>query len=103
MDNVTFETQDLRVRIEDKIARIDQRKLHGEPWKEIDQSTLPIPEQWFTSPIRTSPLKVALLAFERENPGNMTLADRAAILSHSGAETTSITRGRAWRAAPRFI
>ena len=73
MDNVTFETQDLRVRIEDKVARIDQRKLHGEPWKEIDQSTLPIPEQWFTSPVRTSPLKVALLAFERENPGNMTL------------------------------
>jgi hypothetical protein len=73
MDNVTFETQDLRVRIEDKVARIDQRKLNGEPWKEIDQSTLPIPEQWFTSPVRTSPLKVALLAFERENPGNMTL------------------------------
>jgi hypothetical protein len=73
MDNVTFETQDLRVRIEDKIARIDQRKLNGEPWKEIDQSILPIPEQWFSSPIRTSPLKVALLAFERENPGNGTL------------------------------
>jgi len=73
MDNVTFETQDLRVRIEDKVARIDQRKLNGELWKEIDQSTLPIPEQWFSSPIRTSPLKVDLLAFERENPGNMTL------------------------------
>ena len=73
MDNVTFETQDLRVRIEDKAARIDQRKLSGETWKEIDQSTLPIPEQWFSSPIRTSPLKVALLAFERENPGNTTL------------------------------
>jgi hypothetical protein len=73
MDNVVFETQDLRVRIEDKIARIDQRKLSGETWKEIDQSTLPIPEQWFSSPIRTSPLKVALLAFERENPGDMTL------------------------------
>jgi hypothetical protein len=73
MDNVTFETQDLRVRIEDKVARIDQRKLSGETWKEIDQSTLPIPEQWFASPIRTSPLKVALLAFERENPGDMTL------------------------------
>jgi hypothetical protein len=73
MDNVTFETQDLRVRIQDKIARIDQRKLSGETWKEIDQSTLPIPEQWFSSPIRTSPLKVALLAFERENPGNTTL------------------------------
>ena len=80
MDNVTFETQDLRVRIEDKVARIDQRKLSGETWKEIDQSTLPIPEQWFSSPIRTSPLKVALLAFERENPGNMTLADRSEVL-----------------------
>jgi hypothetical protein len=73
MENVTFETQDLRVRIEDKVARIDQRKLSGEPWKEIDQSVLPIPEQWFSSPVRTSPLKVALSAFERENPGNMTL------------------------------
>ncbi len=73
MENVTFETQDLRVRIQDKVARIDQRKLSGETWKEIDQSTLPIPEQWFSSPVRTSPLKVALLAFERENPGNMTL------------------------------
>lgn len=73
MQNEVFETQDLRVRIEDRIARIDQRKLSGEPWREIDQSTLPIPEQWFSSPIRTSPLKVALLAFERENPGNMTL------------------------------
>jgi hypothetical protein len=73
MNNVVFETQDLRVRIEDKVARIDQRKLNGEPWKEIDQSTLPIPEQWFSSPLRASPLKVALLAFERENPGNITL------------------------------
>jgi hypothetical protein len=73
MDNVTFETQDLRVRIEDKVARIDQRKLNGEVWKEIDQSSLPIPEQWFSSPVRSSPLKVALQAFERENPGNMTL------------------------------
>ncbi len=73
MTNVTFETQDLRVRIEDQVARIDQRRLNGEPWREIDQSVLPIPQQWFSSPIRTSPLKVALLAFERENPGNMTL------------------------------
>jgi hypothetical protein len=32
MNNVTFETQDLRIRIEDKIARIDQRRLDGEPW-----------------------------------------------------------------------
>jgi hypothetical protein len=73
MNNVTFETQDLRVRIEDKIARIDQRRLDGEPWKEIDQSALPVSEQWLISAIRTSPLKVALLAFERENPGDMTL------------------------------
>jgi hypothetical protein len=73
MNNVVFETQDLRVRIENKIACIDQRKLNGEPWKEIDQSSLPIPEQWFSSPLRSSPLKVALLAFERENPGNMGL------------------------------
>ncbi len=73
MNNVVFETQDLRVRIENQVARIDQRKLNGEPWKEIDQSSLPIPEQWFASPLRSSPLKVALLAFERENPGNMTL------------------------------
>jgi hypothetical protein len=73
MSNVTFETRDLRVRIEDKIARIDQRSLNGEPWREIDQSTLPISEQWFSSPIRTSPLRVALTAFESENPGDMTL------------------------------
>jgi len=73
MNNVVFETQDLRVRIENKVACIDQRKLNGEPWKEIDQSSLPIPEQWFASPVRSSPLKVALLAFERENPGNMNL------------------------------
>ncbi len=73
MEIVTFETQDLRVRIENKVARIDQRKLSGETWKEIDQSTLPIPEQWFTSPVRSSPLKVALMAFEQENPGNMAL------------------------------
>ena len=26
MDNVTFETQDLRIRIEDNVARIDQRR-----------------------------------------------------------------------------
>ena len=30
MDNVTFETQDLRIRIEDNVARIDQRNLSGE-------------------------------------------------------------------------
>jgi hypothetical protein len=73
MNNVIFETHDLRVRIEDKIARIDQRKLTGETWKEIDQSELPIPENWFSSPVRSSPLKVALMAFERENPGDMRL------------------------------
>src|SRR5271156_6527452 len=73
MTNVTFETQDLRVRIEDKVARIDQRRLNGEPWREIDQSVLPVTEQWLISPIRTSPLKVALMEFERENPGDMTL------------------------------
>lgn len=73
MDSVTFETQDLRVRIENQIARIDQRQLNGEPWREIDQSTLPVTEQWLTGPIRTSPLRVALLAFEREHPGDMTL------------------------------
>ena len=73
MNHVAFETRDLRVRIEDKVARIDQRRLDGEPWREIDQSALPVTEQWLTSPIRTSPLKVALIAFERENPGDMTL------------------------------
>jgi hypothetical protein len=73
MDNVTFETQDLRVRIEDNVARIDQRSLSGEPWKEIDHSDLPVTAQWRDSHIRTSPLRVALVAFERENPGNKTL------------------------------
>ena len=73
MNNVTFETQDLRIRIEDKVARIDQRRLNGEPWREIDQSMLPVSEQWMNSPIRTSPLKVALRAFELEHPGDMTL------------------------------
>lgn len=73
MSNVVFETQDLRVRIENKVARIDQRRLDGDAWREIDQSALPIPEQWFTSPVRSSPLKVALMAFERENPGDTRL------------------------------
>jgi hypothetical protein len=73
MNNVTFETRDLRVRIENKVARIDQRKLEGDQWKEIDQSALPIPEQWFSSPVRSSPLKVALIAFETENPGDTRL------------------------------
>lgn len=73
MTKGTFETQDLRVRIEDKMARIDQRRLDGEPWREIDRSELPVSEQWLVSPLRASPLKVALLAFERENPGDTTL------------------------------
>ena len=73
MSSVMFETRDLRVRIEGKVARIDQRKLEGELWKEIDRSDLPVTDQWLGSPIRTSPLKVALLEFERENPGNTTL------------------------------
>jgi hypothetical protein len=73
MHPVMFQTQDLRVRIEEKVARVDQRRLDGEPWREIDQSELPVTEQWLRSPIRTSPLKVALIAFERENPGDQTL------------------------------
>jgi hypothetical protein len=73
MNNVTFETRDLRVRIEDKIARTDRRRLDGEPWKEIDRSELPVTQQWLISPMRTAPLKIALLAFESENPGDMTL------------------------------
>ncbi len=77
MNNSIFETRDLRVRIDDKIARIDQRRLEGEIWREIDQSALPVTQQWLISPIRTSPLKAALLAYERENPGDTTL--RAAL------------------------
>lgn len=79
MTNVTFEMQDLRVRIEDNIAHVDQRRLDGVPWREIDQVGLPVTEQWLGSPIRTSPMKVALLVFERENPGDLTL--RAALRS----------------------
>jgi hypothetical protein len=75
MNIVTFVTRDLRVRIQEKVARIDQRSLDGEPWREIDQSELPVTPQWLTSPIRTSPLKVALIAYERENPGDTTLRD----------------------------
>jgi hypothetical protein len=73
MNNRTFQTQDLRIRIEDNIVRIDQRRLDGELWREIDHSDLPVSQAWLTSPIRTSPLRVALSAFERENPGDMTL------------------------------
>jgi hypothetical protein len=47
--------------------------LSGEPWREIDHSDLPVTPQWRDSNIRTSPLRVALVAFERENPGNKTL------------------------------
>ena len=77
MNNVTFQTRDLRIRIEDNVARIDQRNLEGETWREIDHSDLPVTPQWRDSKIRTSPLRVALVAFERENPGNMRL--RAAL------------------------
>ena len=73
MKNRTFETQDLRIRIEGNVVRIDQRRLDGELWREIDHSDLPVTQAWFRSPIRTSPLKVALSAFEQENPGDMTL------------------------------
>lgn len=75
MTNVTFETQDLRVRIEDTVARVDQRKLEGETWQEIDKDQLPVSEHWRNSAVRAcpSPLKVALLAFERENPGDLSL------------------------------
>ena len=73
MPNTTFETQDLRIRIEDNVARIDQRNLQGETWREIDHNDLPVTPQWRDSNIRTSPLRAALLAFERENPGNLTL------------------------------
>jgi len=77
MANVTFERQDLRIRIEDNVARIDQRNLSGETWREIDHSDLPVTAQWRESKLRTSPLPVALMAFEREQPGNTTL--RAAL------------------------
>jgi hypothetical protein len=71
---VTFETQDLRVRIEDNVARIDQRRLDdGEPWREIDHSDLPVSSEWLASRVRTSPLKIALRAFEIEHPGDLSL------------------------------
>ena len=75
MTNVVFETHDLRVRIEDKVARVDQRKLQGETWQEIDKDSLPVSEHWRNSAVRAcpSPLKVALLAFERENPGDTSM------------------------------
>ena len=73
MLSAAFQTQDLRVRIEEKIAHVDQRRLEGEPWREIDRNDLPVSDAWLVSPIRTSPLKVALLAFERENPGDHSL------------------------------
>jgi len=73
MNSSVFETRDLRVRIENNMACIDQRRLSGERWQEIDQSPLPVSAQWLSSPIRTSPLKVALRAFESENPGDLRL------------------------------
>jgi hypothetical protein len=63
----------MRVRILDGVARIDQRRLDGDLWREIDQIPLPVASQWLTSSVRTSPLGVALRAFEIENPGDMTL------------------------------
>lgn len=73
MNSGVFETQYLRVRIENNVAWIDQRRLSGERWQEIDHDPVPVPEQWLSNPIRTSPLKVALRAFETENPGNLAL------------------------------
>lgn len=73
MSHVTYETQDLRVRIEDNIARVDQRHLEGEPWREIDHNELPMSGEWMASPMRTSPLRIALRAFELEHPGDVTL------------------------------
>ncbi len=73
MKNRTFETHDLRIRIEGNVVRIDQRRFDGELWSEIVHSDLPVTQAWLKSPIRTSPLKVALSAFEQENPGDMTL------------------------------
>jgi hypothetical protein len=79
MDNTVFETHDLRVRIEDQVARIDQRRLEGELWREIDHSDLPMTPSWLVSKERTSALKIALWAFELENPGNMTLRDALSV------------------------
>ena len=72
MDNQSFETRDLRVRISENVAYIDQRSLNGDPWREIDKSDLPMPSLWLASP-RTSPLQVALRAFELEHPGDTSL------------------------------
>ena len=73
MSNDFFETRDLRVRIRENVAHIEQRRLDGAPWTEIDKSDLPMAPGWLASPLRTSPLKVALRAFEREHPGDMSL------------------------------
>ena len=73
MANDLFETRDLRIRISENVAYIDQRRLDGDPWTEIDKSDLPMSPGWLASPLRTSPLKVALRAFEREHPGDMSL------------------------------
>ena len=73
MKNRIFETHDLRIRIEGNVVRVDQRRLDGELWREIDRTDLPVTQAWLKSPIRRTPLKVALSAFEQENPGDMTL------------------------------
>ncbi len=70
----TFQTKDLRVRIEGRVVYIDQRNLMaGEPWRQIEQSGLPLTQSWLASPARTSPLKIALWAYEQENPGDTAL------------------------------
>ncbi|HSP69683.1 MAG TPA: hypothetical protein VLN48_18295 [Bryobacteraceae bacterium] len=72
MDNQSFESRDLRVRISENVAYIDQRTLDGDPWREIDKNDLPMPALWLATP-RTSPLQVALRAFELEHPGDSSL------------------------------
>ena len=73
MDNVLFETQDLRIRISESVAYIDQRRLTGDLWAEIDKTDLPMSPSWLASPGRTSPLQAALRAFEIEHPGDKSL------------------------------
>jgi hypothetical protein len=73
LETLTFQTKDLRVRIQGLVVYIDQRNLAGEPWRQIEQSGLPLSEHWLASPTRTSPLKIALWAYEQENPGDTAL------------------------------
>jgi hypothetical protein len=73
LETVTFRTKDLRVRIQGLVVYIDQRSLVGDQWRQIEQSGLPLSEQWLDSPMRSSPLKIALWAYEQENPGDMAL------------------------------